>query len=181
MRLVFLALAAAMLLGGCKASDLTSKLSSSSGYKPGPIGDTGRWQLWYVGNEGYTLEPTPTSDAVEARVQGTDRSTLIAACNGNDPTAFLLAIETRGEKFQGLTQPFEIEVLSDGRRLYRDQPEGVADNGQAFPNDYEAPLRLSRAMRAGSDIILRFAEVGEYKYTLRGSSKIMNQMACDRG
>ena len=181
MRLAVLALAAATLLGACKASDLTNKLPTSSGYKPGPIGDTGRWQLWHVGNDGYTLAPTPTSDAFEGRVQGTDRTTLIAACNGNDPTAFLLAIETRGEKFQGLTQPFEVEVLSGKRRIYRDQPEGVADNGQPYPHDYEAPLRLSRAMRAGSDIVLRFAGTGEYKYTLRGSSKIMNEMGCDRG
>ena len=176
MKMKLVALCLAIALAACQNAGPTVDQTAA---KPGPIGQTDKWQIWYVG-DAYTLEETETSDWWQARVQGTAQTTLIAECNGNDPTAFNLSIEQRQGRFLGMTQPFAIEVLStqDGS-FFREETPGVPDTTAPFPVAYEASKDLSAAMRDGNEIVLIFQDLPPYRYSLRGSARIMDRMSCD--
>lgn len=177
MKFSFSFAAVALLLAGCHPLGSTN---GGPAAEPGPIGLTEQWQLWHVGGDGYTREPTETSDWSQARVQGSGATTLIAECNGNDPTAFNLSIEQRRGRFVDMTNPFAIEVLSvRSGSFFREESPGVRDTSAPFPIDYEATRDLSVAMRKGSEIVFIFQNREPMRYSLRGSSKIMSQMSCD--
>ncbi|MEO1494135.1 MAG: hypothetical protein AAFV19_18440 [Pseudomonadota bacterium] len=178
MKLAYVFAIGAVLLAGCKKPGTSV---SQQAAEPGPVGLIDQWQLWYVDNNGYTREQTETSDWWQARVQGSNGTTLIAECNGNDPTAFNLSIEQRQGRFTAMTAPFAIEVLSArSGSFFREASSGVADISAPFPIDYEASLGLSAAMRKGNEIVFIFQGEQPVRYSLRGSSRIMNQMGCDQ-
>jgi hypothetical protein len=90
-------------------------------------------------------------------------------------------MEQRQGRFTAMTTPFAIEVLSArSGSFFRETSPGVADISAPFPIDYEASLGLSAAMRKGNEIVFIFQGKQPVRYSLRGSSRIMNEMGCDR-
>jgi hypothetical protein len=169
MKVGFAVLGAALFVGACQTTGTTGQ-----SVQQGPVGQTDRWEFWYVGGDGYTRAPTDTTDWSQGRVQGTDGTTLVVDCNGNDPTAFVLLIEGGARGYDGMAGPFGIEVRAGGRTILREDHPGVVGN-----RNFEASKRLSAAMRKGSNIEMTFADGSSVDYTLRGSSRIMNMLGCE--
>ena len=70
------------------------------------------WEHWYVDANGLTKTETSTTDWQLARVAGSNNTTLVVQCNGNDPTGYHVNIEKSGNpNYPAMARPYEIEVF----------------------------------------------------------------------
>lgn len=167
----------AALLGTAACQPATEQASSRP--SAGTADTPDRWRLWFVDANGLSPTPTETSDGVEGRVGGSFGTTLVTACNGNDPTAYLLYIETAdgpARPYAPMAGAFTVTVLKGGNTLFE---ENARANRPAGPNTHEATTALSTALRAGDAVVLRFPDAEPHRYTLRKSAEVMDKMGCD--
>ncbi|MEM9059878.1 MAG: hypothetical protein AAGD13_05400 [Pseudomonadota bacterium] len=137
------------------------------------------WQFWFIDTDGYTAVETDTTDWSEGRISGTLGTTLVADCNGQDPTAFVLSIEY-GDKgafdYAPMTRPYTILVKSGGTIVRSEDRRPSTHRGA---HGHEVSTQLASALRSGSEVTFQFQNAEPHVYTLKRSAAVMDRLGCD--
>lgn len=152
--------------------------TTSEGTKP--LDDASQWQHWFIDASGKrSAVESDTVDWSEGRVGGTGNTTMVLDCNGQDPTAFVISIESGTDgsiEYEPMTQPYVIKVRS-GRRISFTETRRPGSHRGA--HGHEATSRLAQALRDGSEVTFEFQQAPPHSYTLKGSAIVMDRLQCD--